>query len=341
MYSIFNAAECEVITPEPVPNMVGFYYYPKNKNIAISREGVFYSFITNRTYKRLKKSARRYVVRLYLNKDKRKVLKASRLIAYTFVGRHKSISQIPYDELEVNHIDGNPRNDLPNNLEWCTTSQNLMHARINNLIPTHGKEIMVKNLLTNEIKEFDNMISFIKSNNYSRKSFSMYTKTKNNIYKYMRYGSFIIKQQTDLAFPKLSMDSDSYIHNFYLKNIHTNEIKDFINLQQLADFLKIARTTLAGIIYNENNYIYRFDVWILKGKGKKWPNLDIKSLEYQYGYRSTIDIMVTKIEDNSSYIFNTLKEACIFSNLNYTKASTNISKNKFFSSKGYILTPFP
>lgn len=45
-----------------------------------------------------------------------------RLIAETFYDYDK------YDELEVNHIDGNKLNNRIENLEWCTRKENVDHA---------------------------------------------------------------------------------------------------------------------------------------------------------------------------------------------------------------------
>lgn len=39
-----------------------------------------------------------------------------------------------FEELEVNHIDGNPKNNKLSNLEWCTGPENLDHARRTGLI---------------------------------------------------------------------------------------------------------------------------------------------------------------------------------------------------------------
>lgn len=44
-----------------------------------------------------------------------------RLVAFSFLGRE-------VEGLQVNHIDGNKRNNNSNNLEWCTSQQNIKHA---------------------------------------------------------------------------------------------------------------------------------------------------------------------------------------------------------------------
>ena len=40
-----------------------------------------------------------------------------------------------YAELEINHIDGHPRNNYYKNLEWCTHPENIKHSYTANLVP--------------------------------------------------------------------------------------------------------------------------------------------------------------------------------------------------------------
>jgi hypothetical protein len=61
-------------------------------------------------------------VSLYLKDGKRRMFKVHRLVMETFNPIENS------QNFQINHIDGNKHNNNIHNLEWCTRSENLLHA---------------------------------------------------------------------------------------------------------------------------------------------------------------------------------------------------------------------
>lgn len=68
----------------------------------------------------LRKRDKRYQVVLHINK-KLVTMKPHRLVAIAFIDNPEGFE-------EVNHKDGNPRNNSIENLEWCSREYNLTHS---------------------------------------------------------------------------------------------------------------------------------------------------------------------------------------------------------------------
>lgn len=74
--------------------------------------------------KTLSYNKRTNVYEVHLKRDgKRKCMKIHRLVAEAFI-----INDDPVNKTTVNHIDGDRSNNMLNNLEWASYSENLKHA---------------------------------------------------------------------------------------------------------------------------------------------------------------------------------------------------------------------
>lgn len=62
------------------------------------------------------------------------------------------------ENLQVNHIDGNKKNNNINNLEWCTPSENVTHAYKLGLMSVEGTRNPACRLSENQVIEIANLI---------------------------------------------------------------------------------------------------------------------------------------------------------------------------------------
>ena len=76
-----------------------------------------------------------------------------RLVGIIFIEKPEHLKDISYDDLLINHKDGNKSNNRTDNLEWCTNSENVKHACYT-LNHTNSRSVVQYDLNGSKINEF-------------------------------------------------------------------------------------------------------------------------------------------------------------------------------------------
>lgn len=97
-------------------------------NYSVSSDGQVRNDITGRLLSLRTNNRGYYSVHLYKD-GKDYTIPVHRLVAKAFIPN-------PEDLPQVNHVDGNKKNNRIDNLEWITNLENMRHAFRNGLIPT-------------------------------------------------------------------------------------------------------------------------------------------------------------------------------------------------------------
>ena len=96
-------------------------------------------------------SGRGYLMIGLYKSGKRYSTNIHKLVATHFIKNH-------YNKQQVNHLDGDKQNNLSNNLEWCSPSENIRHAHKNGLSKAvKGEQVGTSKLNKAEAEIIKNM----------------------------------------------------------------------------------------------------------------------------------------------------------------------------------------
>jgi hypothetical protein len=132
----------------------GFFYIPfSSKALLIRKDGVVFDPIKNKV-KEPTINHKGYRIVSFRKRGRGTCqVPVHRLVALMFSAKPERHQHLSYDDLEVNHLDGNKSHNNASNLEWVTTAENLDHAWETGLIDT-GTRVLAKNLFTGEIQRY-------------------------------------------------------------------------------------------------------------------------------------------------------------------------------------------
>lgn len=146
--------QCEEPDLQEHHTLKGFFHYPNDPDILVSKDGKVFNLFTNKFLKTYvgKNNAVRFNYKAQ-GKGKSNNVQLHRVLARTFIARPLRYSSVPFGRLQVNHIDGVRENNALSNLEWVNGEENVVHSHINGL---HSKDtpVLAKNGATGEIIRF-------------------------------------------------------------------------------------------------------------------------------------------------------------------------------------------
>ena len=181
-------------------------------------------------------------------------VKVHRLLALTFLRHPHNIAQF-----EVNHKDGNKSNFELTNLEWCTCSENKIHACTNGLNLGRGsaRKVLAMNIKTREIHEFENK-------RHAGDFFGVTTGTiacpLTNPKGIRPYKGYFLKYENDNTAWPVGDGSDINIYGakaVLAKNVKSGEVTRFSSMQDLGKILGVSTSSVFNQLLYEKPRVYK------------------------------------------------------------------------------------
>lgn len=185
-----------------------------------------------------------------------------RLVAYYFCKRPKRHENKSYDDLYVNHKDGNKKHNAAFNLEWCTPKENTSHAFDTGLCSSiQGENTHLAKMSEETAIQIINLIMIKKTNNDILKELSDCDGISLKTIQHIRSKETWKYLSKNLKFPKLGTStpfsiSEDTIHDICkileLKKYKDPEIAKMFNVKRelVKDIRNKRRRTNISKFYN-------------------------------------------------------------------------------------------
>lgn len=238
LYRVNDPGDLETVYPTEMSLYPGFYVFPNNYSLAVSKDGQVMNVRTRKILKHYVSETKKVQVLLKTAFNNVRAYYVHRLLAITFIGRPSRRIDKEYAQLEVNHIDGNRLNNDLTNLEWVTGNENIVHAHLTGLFP-NDKCVLARNIKTGTITRFNSSKACADKYGIHRATFWKHLKSKN--YARSQKDLHVFKFDDETEWPLLDLKQLKTITGPELRKSYIVENKKSGTKTVFQDLAKVAK----------------------------------------------------------------------------------------------------
>lgn len=246
----------------------GYYYIPFSTSpIVVDVEGKLFNLKTNEEIYPFNGTKDYDLVVLRYEREF-KSTQVHRIVAMLFCKIPDKHIDKTIKKLQINHIDGDKKNNKRDNLEWCDGFENMRHARENGLF-SNQNPMLTKNLKTGEMKKYFSVSECAKQNGLHHGNLFFHLKSKSS--GRVAHNGVLFKLDDGSPWPKLLLHEKVIEHtplarncDLIALNVKTGEKHLFYSIIQACDVLGLNRNIVVnrrqryGHDVPYNDYIFYF-----------------------------------------------------------------------------------
>jgi len=259
--------------PNPIEHKThkGYYYIPHVTSPIVVNKAGFFINLTGEEINLIETKKGYLSINLRTLSGKYKQILTHRIIAMLFCEIPKQHENKSFIDLQVNHLDTDKVNNHYLNLEWCIGSENMKHARENNLFK-NSTGVLAMNTYTEQIVEFFSISDCARKHNISSNDLyqHLYSVSQGRI----PVNGWVFKLNNTHKWPTTIVSnyhkkSINYICDIVAVNVITDEKFIFHSIDDACEYLNLDRVSVNNhrcrkgyktpfknfVFYNLNEYL--------------------------------------------------------------------------------------